>query len=191
MRLTRAALAGKLYMYQHKHTGDARKRSEVTGSRRASIGLSWDMVSSLCLNWKSRSYMAMCPSRPIWISRSSPHNLNPQYGFWKSNPPQGCRQRFLGAMPCRSAVRRHCSKPIGICPSLTSCRIRGKSSITERSLKYVMNTLEYPFLMRQLVTFKVGFSASPCAMPKPLARFFLNIRINPGVWIWLPSSGKP
>ena len=85
VRLTRAALAGKLYMYQHKHTGDARKRSEVTGSRRASIGLSWDMVSSLCLNWKSRSYMAMCPSRPIWISRSSPHNLNPQLHIPSSN----------------------------------------------------------------------------------------------------------
>ena len=45
--------------------------------------------------------------------------------------------------------------------------------------------------MLQLVTFKGGFSVSPCAMPKPLARFFLKIRISPGVWIWLPSSGKP
>ena len=28
-------------------------------------------------------------------------------------------------------------------------------------------------------------------MLKPLARFFLKIRILPGVWIWLPNSGKP
>ena len=161
-----------------------------TGSRRAYTKLSWDMPSLPCLNWKSRFHTKMCLSRPIWISRSSPHNLNPQYGFWKSNPPQGRRQRFLGAMPFRSAVRRHCSKPIGSCPSLTSYRIRGKSSTTGLFLKSVTNVLGYPFLMRQLVTFKVGFSASPCAMPKPLARFFQKIRISPSVWIWLPSSGK-
>ena len=67
----------------------------------------------------------------------------------------------------------------------------GKFFITRSSLKCVTNVLEYPFLMLQLVTFKGGFSVSPCAMPKPLARFFLKIRISPGVWIWLPSSGKP
>ena len=68
----------------------------------------------------------------------------------------------------------------------------GKSSTTEHSLKSVKNSLTYPFLMMlQLATFKGGFSVSPCAMSKLLARFFLKIRISPGVWTWLPSSGKP
>ena len=91
----------------------------------------------------------------------------------------------------RSAVRRYCSKPIGTSRFSISFRKRGKFFITRSSLKCVTNVLEYPFLMLQLVTFKGGFSVSPCAMPKPLARFFLKIRITPGVWIWLPSSGKP
>ena len=94
-------------------------------------------------------------------------------------------------MPYRSAVRRYCSKPIGTSRFSISFRKRGKFFITRSSLKCVTNVLEYPFLMLQLVTFKGGFSVSPCAMPKPLARFFLKIRITPGVWIWLPSSGKP
>ena len=55
----------------------------------------------------------------------------------------------------------------------------------------VQDTGEVLFQMLQLVTFKDGFSVSPCAMQKPLVRFFLKIRISPGVWTWLPSSGKP
>ena len=46
-----------------------------TGSRRVSVRLSWDMVSSPCLNWKLRSDTEMFLSRPIWISR-----------WWLTNP---------------------------------------------------------------------------------------------------------
>ena len=41
---------------------------------------------------------------------TQPH---PLYGLLKSNPPQGCRQRFLGAIPSKSAVCQNCSKPVG------------------------------------------------------------------------------
>lgn len=67
----------------------------------------------------------------------------------------------------------------------------GKSSTTEHSLKSVKNSLTYPFLMMlQLATFKGGFSACPCMMQRPLARFFLKIRMLPDVWIWLQNSGR-
>ena len=42
-----------------------------TGSRKVSVRLSWDMVSSPCLNWKLRSDTERFLSRPIWISTHS------------------------------------------------------------------------------------------------------------------------
>ena len=35
-----------------------------------------------------------------------------------------------------------------------------------------------------------GWVLCPCAMQKPLVRFFLKMRILPGVWIWLQNSGR-
>ena len=155
--------------------------NEDTGLRRAPIRLSWNMASPLCHNWKSRSDTGMCPSKLIWTSHSSPPNLNPQYGFWKSNPQQRYRQYFLRTIPCRSAVRRHCSKPVGTSRFLISFRKRGKFFTTKPSLKCVTNVLGYPFLMLQLATFRGGWSVCPCAMRKSLARFFLKMRILPDV----------
>ena len=116
--------------------------NEGTGSRRASIRLLWDMVSLRSVSTGNRDQIwRTSRSRPIWISRWWLTSHIRQYGFWKSNPPQGCRQRFPRATPCRSAGRRHCSKPTGTIRFSTSFRRRGKCSATGRSLKSVENCL--------------------------------------------------
>ena len=71
---------------QPKLSNTSNSSNGGTGSRRGSVRLSWDMVSSPCLNWKLRSDTERFLSRPIWISRWWLTTPSRQYEFWKSNP---------------------------------------------------------------------------------------------------------